>query len=271
MSGYLIRPARPSDAEGAAECWVSAFGDDPAFVNEMLSGAALLEHAVCAEAEGRVCSVMFAFDGLGFDGVPASYIYALCTRPEARGLGMGRAVCTAIARQCFDRGAELVCLSPASPALERWYRRTQGFRVLQRSADVPVAPGQGGAACARVGAAEYLCLRRGELALTRQILEAQETIHRYYGGGLYRIGLPGGGTALACAAPQDGRVLVRELLCSREHTAAALGALAAELGKPGDALLLRKRTRQGRALLYLTRDGGAARARPAAVFPFTLE
>ena len=270
MRDYLIRPARPEDASDAVRCWAAAFGDGPDFVRDMLASAALLENAVAAEAEGGVRSVMFALDGIGFSGVHMSYIYALCTLPEYRERGMGAAVCLALARQCFDRGAALVCLAPAGEGLEHWYREKLGFRVLQRSADVSAVSAEGGAACERIDAAEYLRLRAGTpLGVTPELLSAQETIFRYGGGGLFRISLQSGGTALACAEPREDSVLVRELLCAAKDRSAALFAVSAAFG--GLPPRIRKRARQGRALLYLTPDGRAFPGRPGPLFPFTLE
>lgn len=268
---HRVRPARPADAADAAKCWEAAFGDGPDFVRDMLASAALLENAAVAEAEGGVRSVMFAFDGLDFAGTRMSYLYALCTLPEYRGRGMGAAVCLALARQCFDRGAELVCLSPASEGLERWYRKKLHMRVLQRSVDVPGNPADGGAACARIGAAEYLRLRAGKngLALTPRLLAAQEAIYRHYGGGMFQVSTDGKQIALACAEPREDSVLVRELLCAEKDRPAALGVISAAFsGKPP---LVRTQSRRGRALLYLTPDGGAFPGRPGSPFPFTLE
>ena len=147
MSRVLLRPTEPKDLEAVADLWQAAFHDPAATVRRLLTEGRLLGCGMLAELEGRPASVMFAFPGLDLGGHDAAYLYALCTRADARGKGFGSAVLNALAARCFDSGSELVFLSPADAGLARWYREKLGMAELGGVSDVPLAlpgvtPGQ---------------------------------------------------------------------------------------------------------------------------------
>ena len=93
-------------------------------------------------------------------------------------------------------------------------------------------------------------------------------MHRHYGGVMVRMVLDGK-TILACAEPKGSAILVRELLCAPEDVGRAMTVLSAHLWHK--ETFLRKCAPEGRALLYLTRDGNNVPERPGAIFPFTLD
>ncbi len=270
MSGTRLRPARADDLAALSAIWTRSFGDPPDFVRAMLTDAGLLSAALCAEEDEQVRSAMFAFEGLRFRGVFGAYLYALATDPAARGRGLGGAVCTALARRCFARGAAFVCLSPADAGLARWYG-TLGFRALYAMADLPVGTAGVGGKCTRLSAADYRAARTGPLCLTPQLLAAQEILHRFDGGGFFRVET-GGATALACAEPADGRVLIRELICPPEAVPAAAGAIAEAFS--AKSALLRRRVPDGAREVYIMFNPEAAenlRSLDFPVFPYLLE
>ena len=269
MSGFVLRPAAESDLPDIFDCWQRAFGDGEAFLRDLFAAADPLCHAVAAEAGGRVRSVMFAFDGLDFGGMCASYLYALCTHPDFRGRGMGGAVVAQLARESLDAGAELVCLSPADAGLEAWYCSTLGMRPLQRAQDVPLetASAESAADCRVIPAAEYAALRRTMLNVTPQILAAQEALYRHYGGAMLRLEAEGK-TILACAEAQDGTVLLRDLVCPPALRGRAAAAVSTRFG--GKAVRLRTVGGDGETLLGLSPVGAYPACLDTVFFPFTL-
>ena len=209
MSGFTVRPARRGDAEDVIEAWRLSFGDEESFIHRMLIGLGLLDTAIVAEDEaGHARSAMLSFDGLFLGGVEATYLYALCTHPDFRSRGMGGAVVSECVRAAGERGAQLVCLHPASEELAQWYERLLGMQTLSKSVTLSLEPEpMQGAVVIRVGAEEY-SMARGSYrdTLPLSLLRAQELVAEFDGRGL----------------------VIRELLCPRERleqTAAAAGAL----------------------------------------------
>lgn len=269
MSGFITRPAVPQDAAGIMECWHGAFGDRESLILDFLRETDVLESAVVAELNGCVRSVMFAFNDLDFEGVRTSYLYALCTHSEYRSRGMGRTVAAALTERCFAGGAEMVCLSPAGPALQTWYQRILGMKVLQYTSDIPINPEPiASAVCSLLDGKEYAYLRSSCISVTPQLIAAQSVLYRYFGGEMLRIMLDGK-AVLACAEPQGEAILVRELLCAPGDEFRAVSAISRRYGNR--QILLRQCSAEGRALLYLTKNRRPLQAMPAVVFPFTLE
>lgn len=263
MSEFLVRSAGPDDLPAITECWQLSFGDPPDLIRALLTEADLLSSAVAAEADGSVRSVMFAFDGLRFGGLRTTYLYALCTHPDARSRGMGRTVLDAIIRQSFSRGAEMVFLSPADPALERWYLAL-GMQPLSRASSelLQVAP-DGRYPCVPVGAEEYAALRTADVGIPLQMLRAQEVLNRSCGGGFFRVDMDGASAAV-CAEPDGSGVLIRELCCPGPLRPAALRAVAGAFGCTGIRLLLQS------DLVYITVSPVSFPGDPLPAFVFPL-
>ena len=265
MRRVLLRPTAPTDLEAVAGLWESAFHDPAALVRALLTAGGLLGRGMAAVVDGAPVSVMFAFPGLDLGGRSAAYLYALCTRPDLRGQGLGSRVLEALTVRCFDGGADLVFLSPADAGLERWYREIQGLAALGGVSDVPLTlPAGAPGLCESVSAADYLRVRGG---VTGSLLQAQAMLLEAEGGGLFRLTLSAG-TALACVQPTPRGLLVLELLCSPETRAEALQTLAAYFS--AKRLLLRAPGREF-PLLYRSRDGTAVTLPPDFCFPFLMD
>ena len=265
---FAVRAARAEDLEGIVECWARSFGDERELVTDMIARGGLMEHAVAAVAEGRVCGVSFCFDGLRFGALSAGYRYAVCTLPEYRGFGVGTALCRETTERCFARGADMILTVPGDQGLERWYREAFGMGLLLRCAPIPVAAHGPGPDCVPVSCAEYAALRagRGGVGVPVPMLAAQEALFRHTGGGsgFFRVG-----NAPVCAQKDADGVLVRELLCAPEERDAALCAVSQYFG--GAPLRLWQAAPEGLALLYLLRPGLAAPADAALPLPFPLD
>ena len=262
MADFLLRGARPGDLPDITECWQQSFGDPPELIRAMLKEADLLSSSMTAETDGAVRSVMFAFDGLCFGDLRASYLYALCTHPEVRGRGLGRAVLNGLARQCFAHGASFVFLSPSSPSLDLWYR-TLGMRPLCRAAadTIQVVP-DGCLSCVPVKAEEYASLRTG-VGIPLKMLRAQELLNRDCGGGFFRIDLDDTAAAV-CAEPENSGILIREISCPEALRLPALRAVANVFGRSEIRILHQS------DLVYITNSHPVYLPSPLPAFPFPL-
>ena len=87
MTGYELRPARESDAEGICALWGGVFGDGEGFVREFLRvfgpGCGLV-----AVRGGSVAAMGFCPLGPEAAGYACGYIYAMATHPAHRGRGL---------------------------------------------------------------------------------------------------------------------------------------------------------------------------------------
>lgn len=263
---FAVRAARAEDFNEIARCWSVSFGDTRELVTDMIAGGGLMEHAVVAVAEGRVCGVSFCFDGLRFGALRAGYRYAVCTLPEYRSCGAGTALCRETTERCFARGADMILTVPGDQGLERWYRNSFGMGLLLRCAALPVSGRGPGPVCVPVSCAEYAALRagRGGVGIPVSMLAAQDAIFRHCGGGFFRAG-----NALICAGIDGDGVLVRELLCAPAERDAALFAISRHFG--GARLRLWQAAPEGQALLYQLRPGLAAAEGAAFPLPFPLD
>ena len=266
MEDILLRAAGPADLEDLTALWSLSFGDSPDLAAALLTDCGLLEHAALAAVDGRVRSAMFAFDGLRLGGLPASYLYALCTHPDFRGRGLGRRVLDLAAETAFRRGAELVCLRPADSGLARWYGIT-GFRVLYSAENRPLALSGDGDDLVDITYKDYLAFRRERAVFVpAQVLRAQELFLSRFGGAFFRSA---GGVYL-CGERDGDMLLIREALGPGERLPAAAAAAARRLG--AERILLRRRSPSLRPEdCLMVRSRGALPELSGEIFPFTLE
>ena len=249
MNGFTLRAPTPDDLPDILETWQRSFGDPPELIAEFLREGDLLPGAVAAEAEGRVRSVMFAFEHQRFGGMDAAYLYALCTHPDFRGRGLGGAVVRELCDRCFARGAELVCLSPADDSLAAWYASLLGMRTMLRFRDIPVQSGRCALPLREISPADYREKRGGSFVLTSELLRAQAVFLEH--GGFFELDLAAA-KALACIGVEGDTLQVYELRCPPEARGAALGALAERFGCA--QVFVRTRSDSGTPIQYLLPD-----------------
>lgn len=270
MERPILRAARLEDLDEICRVWERCFGDAAETVKGLMSPE-MLEKTMVAELEGRVRSLMTAFDGLILGGVRSSYILALCTAPEFRGLGLGERVLRETVRAAFGRGAELVCLHPASESLARWYERL-GLCVLSRVSYEPAAA-SGGVELERVGAGEYAALRTGAApAVPEALLRAQELFYSGGDGGLFSL-TGGVWSGCACVQRTETGAQIRELICPRQYRAAAAAEVSGRFGAPAclPRLLPPDAERGDAHLMGVRRTGGAVSLTGPLYLPFTLD
>lgn len=258
MDGVTLRPARREDVGGICRIWEECFGDAAETVEKLLEPETL-ENTTVAVLDGRVCALMAGFDGLDFGGVCASYIFALCTEPRFRGQGLGGLVLRETARRCFERGAVLACLHPASESLARWYAGL-GLETLCR---VSYEMAHGGALrLHRVGAGEYAALRAGAAPrVPGALLRAQELFYSGGDGGFFAF--DGG---CLCVQRGEGGAEVRELL---GQGAAVPELFSSDIRVP--RVLPADSGRGGTHLMGLWKDGARREFSQPPYLPFLLD
>ena len=264
----ILRAAGRQDIGDICRVWERSFGDGPETVKKLL-GPECLENTAVVELDGHVRCLMTGFDGVGFGDVRAGYILALCTQPEYRGRGLGGMVLREAARRAFERGAELVCLRPASESLARWYAGL-GLDTLSRT--LPVIPE--GEACRLslrpVSVREYASLRGAALPrVPEALLRAQEIFYTGDDGGLFA--LDGGGCV--CVQDAEQSMEVRELICPERFKAAVAKAVSERFGRTVRLVrALPSDSGEGSThLMGLWKDGRKRKLAAGAYLPFTLD
>lgn len=267
MCDFILRPAREADKNDIISNWTTAFGDCGEFALEMLEGCGLMQTALVAECEGKAVSCIFAFDGIRFGNKAASYLYALCTRPEYEGRGTGSSLSKFAVEEAYKRGADIVCLQPGGESLAKWYE-SLGFSRLYATDDVRIAINEyPEKPVMEISAAEYLAHRRSDTLLPENLLCAQEILFRYCGGAFIRIG-----SSVLCVESDGYSLLIREANCEGEALCFAAAAAACHFGIL--RVWLRKKSRTGsgdRLLMYISRDGSDFSDGSGVFLPFTLD
>lgn len=264
MANFLLRPANEGDTEQLIKIWCEAFGDNEAFVRDMLHDCGLIEKAVGAEMDGALRSVIFRFEDLRCGGLPAAYLYALCTQSEYRGLGMGRAVTEYGTKCALERGAKNVFLRPGESSLEKWYCEELSARVVSRSDEDIFRPSFPAVEKAReLSPQEYMRLRPDSFwSVGKDIIQAQGLINRYCGGSFLAVG-----GSILCAVENWGCVTVHELFSP--HPEEALSAAAEFFSVP--ALHILRPCADGTALLALPGSEILKTGGEIPPLPFTLD
>ena len=209
MNKFFLRPTVEGDIEQIIKIWSEAFGDSEEFILSLKENCRLIQNGVCAECDGKGRAFMFSFDGLEFDGKAASYIYGLCTQPEYRQKGIGKALAIYAAQQAANRGAELVFLRPADKGLEAWYAATlnaRPFAPIETKKIEPSLPAKFKAN--EISADEYFEKRLiTPWKLSAEILSAESIVHRFYGGAFLQCG-----ECCVCAEKCGDGIYLREIV-----------------------------------------------------------
>ena len=224
------RISTTADIPRQRELWQLAFGDDGAYVDNFYHTYYKPERMLMLEEDGVVQAMTAWFDTTfavpGRGEYRAAYLYAVATHPEARGRGLaGRLLSDA---DGFFRswGIPAVTTKPAEPSLHQFFGRN-GFRECfvhgQNFFHWEKADRNPGAAKSleRLSPGEYTALRESWLAETPHIAIPEEMMGYQAGacaltpgGGLYALAAPHGRAALCAEGMENGKLLVKELLCA---------------------------------------------------------
>lgn len=218
------------DIPALSALWRESFGDSDAEQRCFWESIGRQTQVFCARDE-RIASMLCALPAeyLADDGstLPVAYLYAVCTRADARGQGLGTKLLEFAETTLRAQGAAACVLVPASESLARFYeaRGYQATFFVQKSV---VNAQKGGAKLRRIDAAAYRNLREMQLfsdfaSFSEDFLRCAEGYGRLSGAGLYRIETS---NDICCAAAgfQDGALQIYELIPPVPQAAAALAA-----------------------------------------------
>lgn len=259
MSEPCIREYETRDHAALTRLWAETFGDDEALISAFLRLLPDMGGCVAAEREGRIVGAAYLITGMELafpDGkkTPVGYLYAVAVESGFRGRGIG----AALSRAAFDwgraRGAKILCTQPAEPRLFDWYAEVLGTRCALRRR-VETVPSAALEPCMELSCTDYRFWRermlqdRPHIRLGDAALSFQHLLCRSCGGAFFAVG-----DGIAAAYLEDGRCVVRELLCPDGAERRALAAsLGAQLGV-SEVLLC---TSQAQGEPYIAALGGA--------------
>lgn len=127
-SGVAIRRSEPGDEPELKRLWQVVFGDTPEFIDTFFETLYTPGAACLAVKDGRVISAGYCLTGAVARGKKCSYIYAVATYPEHRGLGAAAGVVRRLAAMAFADGADIVVTLPASESLTGWYGKVLSMK-----------------------------------------------------------------------------------------------------------------------------------------------
>ena len=237
-----LHQARPEELPQAEALWTQVFDDGPALQRAFYALTRLPGPLVLTE-DGQV-QAMLALPEVTLtfpDGwrVKGGYVYALATRPEARGRGYAGQLLSYACEVLRNRRADCILTVPAQSSLFAFFAKN-GFapafyqrRVEARPVPAPATPLSG---------EEYDALRETLLAGATHIsqgpgqMEFQRQLCPAPGSGLYRLELAHGP---GCAAVEcwPGAPVVKELLCHPQDEEQGAAAAAALCGGPAQVRL----------------------------------
>lgn len=137
--GFDLRPHRAGDEESWTDLIATGgFGPrwERARFDEYMKGAERRAGSRVAARGGRIFAATFASVEAGAEGV--GRVDFVVARPEARGKGLGRAVCSAVVRYLVGRGYRSVVLYTDDwrlPAIGLYL--SMGFEPRMNGADMP--------------------------------------------------------------------------------------------------------------------------------------
>ncbi len=204
------------------QLWQTAFQDTDNFLERFFQKAYSPRRCRCLMEQGRVAAALYWFDG-EYAGNSYAYLYAVATRPDARGRGLCRALMADTHSLLASLGYAGSLLMPENPPLRQMYRR-RGYRdccsfrefTFKRGDPIPIRP---------VTAGEYAALRRALLPRGGMIQEGANLAFLESYAQLYA------GDHFLLAAAEDGRFLQGlELLGDPQAASGILGALDKDAG-----------------------------------------
>lgn len=201
MHNYTIRPLTISDGTQAAKLWHTVFGDDEALVLEFFRLFAHTPHfGVCAELDGQIAAAAYCPGGTDYlspDGTVrhGAYLYAVATHPDHRKQGLAKEICLLLRNTAFEHGTDYVFTRPSEESLYPWYEEKIGAIPLLGGRFEAFHRTEGGSLTVKpLCFKEYAELREKLLEGLPHVshslawLEWESLLHRFYGGGFYRVG-----------------------------------------------------------------------------------
>ncbi len=237
-----LHQARPEELPQAEALWTQVFDDGPALQRAFYALTRLPGPLVLTE-DGQV-QAMLALPEVTLtfpDGwrVKGGYVYALATRPEARGWGYAGQLLSYACEVLRNRRADCILTVPAQPSLFSFFAKNDfapAFYHRRVEARPAAAPARS------ISPEAYDALRESLLTGTTHVvqdpgqMEFQRRLCPHPGSGLYRLELAHGP---GCAAVEcwPGAPVVKELLCHPLDEAQGAAAAAALCAAPAQVRL----------------------------------
>lgn len=212
----IIKPPSREEIPQLRQLWKQAFGDTDAFLDSFFSAAFAPERSRCVVTDGEVAAALYWFF-CEAGGQPLAYIYAVATAKQFRGKGLCRRLMADTYNHLKNLGYAGALLVPGDPELREMYRDMgyEDMTGVERFSVRAVAP----IPLERIDGKQYAALRRERLPENAVLQEGEnlrflENIAQFYRGE----------DVLLCAAQENGKLTVPELL---GNAAAAPGIVAA--------------------------------------------
>lgn len=242
MNGFSLREYRAMDVPALSALWRDCFGDSEGFIKSFFAALPSLGGGVVAELDGEIIGAAYALNCqslvLEERELSVGYIYGVGVDKRRRSLGAGAALNKAVYALSKSRGAEIVTTLPAEDSLYPWYESTIGLSArlyrrresLKSTPSLPVEPLSPQSFALR---REDLLCKRPHLRLESAAMDFEGALLREYGGGFFSVA---GGVSAACI--EDGRAVIKELICPPETVEAAAASVGAYLSAPDVTLIL---------------------------------
>jgi len=234
----LIRLSKSEDLPFLHQIWEEVFAspDKDLFFNYFYK----LERCVVAQINKEICAMGFILPAGYFvhrdASFPCSMIYALATLPKYRKNGLGAKIVSELVLQSRKSGYPVTILCPSSDDIFNYYKAKtefkEGFYINSRNFKSPPASPSSNTQISELSAEVYVNLRNQKLTGKSHVLFEldavvyQEKLCRFTGGGLYRVDGNGWFGILAVEKLSDDAIIIKELLCPREHEDKALFAIS---------------------------------------------
>lgn len=236
MADVTVREYRLSDIPALTALWSETFGDSEELIGEFFRLLPDMGTAMAAELDGRIIGSAYVITGMELRGLSGKapvggYIYAVAVDEAYRHNGTGRVLVKAAAVKAREREAAFVCTLPAEESLYKWYEDVLGVKkaLFCETHSVPCAKLD---MCMKLTASEYMLWRetmlRGKVRmhLSNPCLEFMRLLCEHNGGGLYACG-----SGICAAYLEDGRCVIRELICmDKSECDRIVASVGAELG-----------------------------------------
>ena len=211
--------ASDSDLPDICRIWELSFEDSARLVEKIFKASDLIKNTVVARSGSKTVSLMCALDNVQYPGM--SYLYAICTDPEYRGLGIGGRVLRATMDCAYKRGMTTLFLHPADDSLSGWYQKEFGMLPWGYYGFSKVSVTGSSADAHEIPPEEYF--RAYGSSITPEMRSTQLLIAGAYGGHF----LKAGGT-LVYAEKRNGRITVKDHIGPLESD--ALSAIGGYFG-----------------------------------------
>lgn len=217
MHEPVIARAAASDQPQLHALWQTVFGDPPELIQLFYDSFPPEVSAWVVRQDEKILTAAYLIPGNwylnGSALKPVGYVYAVATRPDARGNGYAGRLMQAMHKEAAERGM-LLYTRPAEAALFPWYEKTMAARntgrmrelIAQRDASLTVP-------CHVIGTEEYAAKReallsdRPHIVCSERFLRLQEQ---------YSDGYAATEDGIGCCLLQEKQVLIPEFLGAPE-------------------------------------------------------